>query len=106
MPDQTAAHTRPTVELSDEDVPHRVTGAVEAVVDEARILLAPRDFSYFGLTGCAGAVWDGIDGETNVGALISGLEAEFTAEPGEVRRDTLRFLDALMAAGLVALSQD
>lgn len=98
---------RPKVLLSDDAVPQRVTGAVEAEVDGERILLAPKDFSYFGLTGAAAAVWDGIDGAVSVGSLVGRLEDEFSAEPGQIRNDTLEFLDALMAAGLIELpSQD
>lgn len=97
---------RPTVVVSDDVAPQRVAGAVEAEVDGERILLAPRDFSYFGLTGAAAAVWDGIDGQTTVGTLIDNLELEFEAEAGRIRSDTLRFLDALMAAGLVELPSE
>jgi hypothetical protein len=105
-PASSTTRDRPTVVMSDDARPQRIPGAVEAEVDGERILLAPKDFSYFGLTGSAAAVWDGIDGDVTVGELVSRLEEDFEAEVGQVRSDTLSFMDALMAAGLIELPQD
>ena len=78
----------------------RATGAVEAEVDGERILLSPRDFSYFGLTGSGSRVWDLIDGARSLDDIVTSLEAEFEAEDGRIRADVLEFIDALVAAGL------
>ena len=86
--------------LTDGVVLRRVTGAVEAEVDGDRILLSPKDFSYFGLQGTGAPVWDLIDGERSVGEIIAELEAQYEADAGVIRADTLEYLDALVASGL------
>lgn len=78
----------------------RAQGAVEAEVDGERILLSPRDFSYFGLTGSGSYVWDLIDGSRSIDQIVGSLEEEFEAEDGAIRTDVLEFVDALVAAGL------
>ena len=42
--------------VTDNRVPVRTVGAVEAEVDGERILLSPKDFAYFGLTGAGAPV--------------------------------------------------
>ena len=91
-------------ELTDDLVLQRVTGAVEAEVDGDRILLSPKDFSYFGLQGTGAPVWDLIDGERSVGEIIAELEDAYAAEEGAIRADTLEYLDALVAAGLAEVT--
>lgn len=86
--------------VADDVVLARANGAVEAEVDGDRILLSPKDFSYFGLQGTGAPVWDLIDGERSVGEIIAELEAQYDAEPGVIRADTVEYLDALVASGL------
>lgn len=87
--------------FTDGSVPSRATGAVQAEVDGDLILLSPKDFSYFGAMGSGGPVWDLIDGQRTVGEIIAELEATYTAEPGVIRAETVDFIDALQAAGLI-----
>lgn len=88
--------------LTSASVLARATGAVEAEVDGERILLSPRDFSYFGLTGSGSHVWDLIDGQRALGQVITELEQQFEAEDGVISREVMEFAEALRAAGLVA----
>lgn len=88
------------VPLTGTTVLARATGAVEAEVDGERILLSPRDFSYFGLTGSGSHVWDLIDGGRSIDDIVALLEGEFEAEDGMIRSDVMEFVDALVAAGL------
>lgn len=89
------------VDFVDDSVPTRVVGAVQAEVDGELILLSPKDFSYFGAAGTGGPVWDLVDGTRTVGQIISELEGQYEAEPGVIRAETVEFIDALRAAGLV-----
>lgn len=89
--------------MNDLRIPTRVVGAVEAEVDGERILLSPKDFSYFGLTGTGAPVWDLIDGARSVDTIIATLEGTFDAPDGQIRAETDEFIDALAAAGLVEL---
>ena len=52
--------------MLDSQIPSRTQGSIEAEVDGERILLSPKDFSYFGLTGTGAPVWDLIDGDRSV----------------------------------------
>lgn len=89
------------IELIGSAVPRRASGAVQAEVDGELILLSPKDFGYFGAEGAGGAVWELVDGERTVDGIVTALEADFVAEPGVIRGETLTYLEALVAAGLV-----
>ena len=97
MSDQTRA-------VTSDSIPSRAQGAVEAEVDGDRILLSPTDFSYFGLTGAGAPVWDLIDGERSVAVIVAALETQFDAPEGVIASESLNFIDALHAAGLIELS--
>lgn len=89
------------VDFTDESLPTRVTGSVQAEVDGELILLSPKDFSYFGAAGTGGPVWDLVDGTRTVGQIVAELESQYEAEPGVIRAETVEFIDALREAGLV-----
>ncbi len=91
-----------SITITAEMIPTRTVGAVEAEVDGERILLSPKDFSYFGLTGTGAPVWDLIDGERSVGTIIAGLQDEYDAEATLIEAESMEFIDALAAAGLIA----
>lgn len=93
--------TESDISFHDGSVPTRVTGTVQAEVDGELILLSPSDFSYFGALGTGGPVWEMVDGQRTVGGLIAELETRYTADPGVIRAETIEFLDALRAAGLI-----
>jgi hypothetical protein len=89
------------VDFDETSVPSRCSGAVEAEVDGELILLSPNDFTYFGAQGSGGHVWELVDGQRTVGEIIDALVVNFEGDPLAIRSDTLDFLDALRAAGLV-----
>lgn len=74
---------------------------VEAEVDGQRVLMSPKDFSYFGLVDTGALVWDRIDGQTALGDLVSSLATEFEADPVTVEADVTVFVSALDSAGLL-----
>ena len=90
-----------SVELSGPEVLVRAEGVVEAEVDGERVLLSPKGFTYFGLSGSGAPVWDRIDGSTSLDAVVAALEGEYDADPSVIRRETQEFTEALIAAGLV-----
>lgn len=87
--------------ITDDLVPVRASGAVEAEVDGELILLSPSDFSYFGAAGTGAPVWELVDGQRSVGGIVAELEAKYEAPEGVIRAETLEFIEALEAAGLV-----
>lgn len=89
-----------SIELTGSTVLRRATGAVQAEVDGELILLSPKDFGYFGAEGVGGAVWELVDGQRDVDAIVTSLEEQYSAEAGVIRAETLAYLEALVAAGL------
>ena len=88
--------------IGDVAIPRRVTGAVQAEVDGELILLSPKDFSYFGAAGTGDKVWSLVDDQRSIGEIVAALEGEYQAEPGVIRSQTVEFLEAVEAAGLIA----
>ena len=96
------SHPRYPWPMPDLRVPTRIPGSVDADVDGQRVVLSPKDFAYFGIEGSGAPVWDLIDGARTIDDIVASLEAEYEAPEGTIRTETLAFLDALVAAGLVA----
>ena len=92
-----------SVNVADGGIPTRSVGTVQAEVDGDLILLSPADFSYFGAAGVGSAVWELVDGERTVQDIVASLIAEYDGEPEVIRADTIEFLDALRAAGLITI---
>lgn len=90
--------------VTDDRIPVRTIGAVEAEVDGERILLSPKDFAYFGLIGAGAPVWDLVDGARSMDEIIAELEQSFDADTAIIRAETLDFVDALAASGLIAFT--
>jgi hypothetical protein len=88
--------------MADHRIPVRTVGAVEAEVDGERILLSPKDFAYFGLTGAGAPVWDLIDGNRSLEAILVELDSSFDADSAVIQAETLEFIDALAASGLIS----
>lgn len=79
----------------------RSQNVVEAEVDGQRVLMSPKDYSYFGLVGTGALVWDRIDDKMTVAEMASALAAEFSAPEDQVLTDVSDFVSALEAAGLI-----
>ncbi len=90
-------------ELREEAVLSRSPDAVEAEVGGSRTLLAPQDFSQFDLSGPHGDVWDRIDGTRPVAEIIDLSDVVLPEQAGPPRHETMGFLGALMAAGVVRI---
>lgn len=96
-----AEDATPDASLAGAQVPRRASGAVQAEVDGELILLSPKDFTYFGAQGTGAPVWELVDGERSIDTIVAELESRYEAEPGVIRTETLEYLDALVAAGLI-----
>lgn len=87
--------------MSADPVLTHAAGAVQSVVDGDRVLLSPRDFSFFALAGTGADVWDLLDGRRPLSAIVTELAARYSAEPGRIHDETVTFVTALVDAGLV-----
>ncbi len=91
---------RDSIVLSGSTVVRRCFGTVEAEVDGELVMLGPKDLGFFGAKGTGAAVWELVDGERDVDAIVAALEEQYEAAPGVIRTETLTYLEALVAAGL------
>lgn len=87
--------------MTDHRVPQRVAGCVEAEVDGQRVLLSPRDFSYFGIEGSGAAIWDLVDGQRTIDQIVAELDSRYDADEARIRPSTVRFLNELVRNGLL-----
>ena len=82
-------------------VPRRTPGVLSAEVDGDLVLMHPVDYAYFGLTGTGMAVWERIDGERSVQAIVDDLSSTYDGTAETIRRDVVDFLGGLTSARLV-----
>ena len=88
-------------DLAGRVVPRRAPRVVQAEVDGELVLMSPRDFAYFGTQGAGDAVWTLIDGQRSVDDIVGTLSSAYAADYELIRAQTLDFIDALVAVGLV-----
>jgi len=62
----------------------------------------PDDFSYYGLSNTASAVWELIDGTRSTDDIVAALAAEYDADEVTIRADVEAFLTGLRSAGIIA----
>lgn len=84
-------------------IPVKVDGMVEAEVDGEKILLSPKDFSYFGMAGAGQPVWELIDGTRSVAVIVSELETRFDAPTEQIHQDVVVFLETCQRSGLIQI---
>ncbi|MDQ3068778.1 MAG: PqqD family protein [Acidobacteriota bacterium] len=66
------------------------------------LVLDLRSSQYFGLTGTGARVWQLVEsGHDSADAITDTLAAEFDADPERIKEDVERFLDDLVARGLL-----
>lgn len=69
--------------------------------DEELLLLDPEDGSYYALEEVGARIWELCDGNRLASDIAATLEAEFDAQPDEIRADLLELLDELSGRKLV-----
>lgn len=89
--------------FGDSQVPRRAEAALQAKVDGDLVLLSSVNLGFYGTDGAGADIWALVDGHRNVSQIVDELESAFSAEPGVIREETLTFLSALLAAGLLAV---
>jgi Coenzyme PQQ synthesis protein D (PqqD) len=84
-----------------EDCVCRTMKASWQEIDGETVLLVAADEKLLGLNQVGGRIWQLADGTRSVEEIASSLDAEFDAPPDDLRRDTLGFVDRLVAMGLL-----
>jgi hypothetical protein len=79
----------------------RTTKAAWQDLDGETVLLVAAEEKLLGLNAVAGRIWQLADGTRSVEAIAQALDSEFDAAGSDLRRDTLGFVNRLVALGLM-----
>ena len=55
----------------------------------------------FTLNETGRAIWEKLDGQADLGSVITALQQEYEAEPGEIERDVMGFVTELLRRGMI-----
>jgi coenzyme PQQ biosynthesis protein PqqD len=84
-----------------DDRVRRTSAAAWQELEGETVLLLPAQEKLLGLNAVAGRIWQLADGTRTVGGIVRMLEGEFDASGKDLARDTLTFVNALVARGLL-----
>jgi coenzyme PQQ biosynthesis protein PqqD len=70
-------------------------------LDGETVLLVTAEEKLIGLNAVAGRIWQLADGTRTVAEIAESLEREFSDAGSALHEDTLRFVDRLVARGLI-----
>jgi hypothetical protein len=84
-------------------VPIRNPQVVHRAVGEGEVLLHLDTGAYHGLSTIGAIIWQLVDGERTVGAIVEELRARVHGAPPELESDVVTFLDALHERDLLAV---
>jgi hypothetical protein len=90
--------------MTNEPVFRRSTGVVSASVDGDVVLMAPTDGRCYALRGSAEAVWDLLDQDRTIGALVEILTERFDVDAVRCTQDVSLLVADMAAAGVVEKS--
>lgn len=79
----------------------RTTKAAWQELEGETVLLVTDEEKLLGLNPVAGRIWQLADGTRTVEEIAARIEAEFAADGRVVRDDALRFVNRLLARGLM-----
>lgn len=75
--------------------------ALARELDGEILLLDLKSSYYFGLTGSGARIWQLIEEGLDLDAVTAALTREFEGDEADVRADVTRFVDDLVARGLL-----
>jgi coenzyme PQQ biosynthesis protein PqqD len=84
-----------------DDRVRRTSAAAWQDLEGETVLLLPAEEKLLGLNAVAGRIWELADGTRTLGDVVRLLEQEFDTSEKDLARDTLAFVNALAARGLV-----
>ena len=93
-----------TVAVTLENRVCRTTKAAWQDLDGETVLLLAAEEKLLGLNTVAGRIWQLADGTRTVEAIAQALDTEFDGGATDLRRDTLGFVNKLVALGLIEAS--
>jgi len=82
-------------------VPHPSRDHVVRTAGEETVFLAPAGDHIHSLNATGTVIWNLIDGERSLQAILDAVVAGFEVPPDQARADLLAFVDELAAKGLV-----
>jgi hypothetical protein len=79
---------------------------VSCRLDEETVLLELKNGTYYGLNSVGSVIWEMIQQPKSVQAVYSAVLERYSVDPETCRRDVLRMIEELQAAGLVELGPE
>lgn len=76
---------------------------VSTRLDNETVLLELKKGTYYGLNGVGTLVWEMVQQPQSIDAICVAVLSEYSVEPEICRRDVLRLIEEMNAAGLVEL---
>lgn len=80
----------------------RSPSPLTADVDGEIVMLDPATSRYFGLADTGARIWELLVAPHDVESLVAALTAEYDVDDDTCRAEVTRFLDTLVAAGLIS----
>jgi hypothetical protein len=79
----------------------RADNVVETEVNGTVLLLHLGNWNYFEFNPISSAIWSLLETPAKLDAIVDGLERQFDVDPEQCLNDTRKFLDDLIAEGVV-----
>jgi len=87
--------------VSREDRYRRTAEVRYRILDGEAVVIRQRAAEVLGLDAVGSRLLELLDGERTLGQVVTQLETEFEAGPGEIESDVAAFVEELAAAGVV-----
>lgn len=82
-------------------IPQRTEGLLSSDMEDGTVIVSPTDGRLNVVNEVGGFVWERIDGENTVAAIIELVTEHFSVEPEQATDDVLTFLDSLAERDLL-----
>ena len=79
----------------------RSDDAVWRVIDGEVVLLIPEEATIHALTGCGSRIWELIEGETTVNAIVDRICAEYDVDAEKAVSEVTEYIERLISMDLV-----
>jgi hypothetical protein len=84
----------------------RGTSVAARKIGGEMVILSAADSNVFVLNEAGTMIWEAADGLTPIDAIAEALSTDYEVDPATARCDIEDFVDALVAAGVLAISDE
>lgn len=90
--------------IDDDSIITKNDNHVEALVDDALVLMHVDDGKFFHLEATGRTIWSMLDAPIALSVLCQKLATEYNSSPDRIRESTVRFLEQLESRELVIVT--